>query len=287
MNNEPENRVQDPSVTETYRALANERTPDHLTRQVLKQAADVRTPYARARAWMRPAAWAATVGLSLAIVLELTRIPSSDPDYVSISTAADSDAPGNQATRNDDVALPTRSLSAESPASVSTSQSDAADSAARKRAKTEAPLALETPSKEEFASRAETVMEEAESQARARAGSDTGSVGAPAEADAPIAEAKLSEQASTDLAAAHRDAADRLAAKKVSEDARSAAASFAATSTAATSGQACPESERETADTWLACIRQLRKSGRDEQADEEYEEFRQLFPEFDDSVTDK
>ncbi len=292
MNNQPENRVQDSRVTETYRALADERTPNHLTEQVLKLAADVRTPYARARAWMRPAAWAATVGLSLAIVLEMTQLPSSDPDYVSNSPAADSDAPGNRHTRNDDarnddVALPARSFEAESSVPVSTTQKDTAAEAKRKRATTQAPLAPETPSKEEFAPRVEKVMQEAEALARARAGSDTGSVGALAVADAPAAETQLTEQMSTDLAAAHRDATDRLAAKQVSQEARSAADSFAAISAAANSDQACPEPERETADAWLACIQELRESGRDEQADEEYEEFRQVYPEFDDSVTDK
>jgi hypothetical protein len=51
--------------------------------------------------------------------------------------------------------------------------------------------------------------------------------------------------------------------------------------------RACAETERETADTWFACIQQLRKDGRDEQADEEYEEFRQVYPDFDESVIDK
>ncbi len=287
MNNERENRAQDSRVTETYRALADERTPDHLTEQVLKLAAGVRTPYARARAWMRPAAWAATVGLSLAIVLELTQLPSSDPDYVSVSPAADSDAPVDRHARDDDAALPAQSVVAESPVPVSTTQKDIAAEAKRKRATAQAPLTLETPSNEEFAPRAEKVMREAEALARARTGSDTGSIGAPAEADVPAAETRLTEQMSTDLAAAHRDAADRLAAKQVSQEARSAAASFAAMSAAANSDQACPEPERETADAWLACILKLRESGRDEQADEEYEEFRQVYPEFDDSITDK
>lgn len=287
MNNEPENRVQDPRVTETYQALANERTPEHLTRKVLKLAADVRTPYARARAWMRPAAWAATVGLSLAIVLELTQLPSSEPDYASISPAADSDASGNRAARNDDSIAPARSVSAETPAALSTKKTEMADGAARKRATAPAPLPRETASKEDFAPRAEQVMQEAEALAIARAGSDTGSVGAAAETNAPAVETRHSEPMSTDLAAAHRDAADRLTAKQVSRDARSAAAAFAEISAAAESDQACPESERETADAWFACILKLRESERDELADEEYEEFRQVYPEFDDSVTDK
>jgi hypothetical protein len=173
------------------------------------------------------------------------------------------------------------------PAAQSPKKTDAVDAAARQRAAGRPPLSPEKASKEDFAPRAEQVVQEAEALAIARAGSDAGSVGATAEADAPAAETRLTEELSTDVAAAHREAADRLAAKQVSRDARRAAASFAEMSAAAKSDQACPESERETAEAWFACIQQLRESERDELADKEYEEFRQVYPEFDDSVTDK
>ena len=72
----------DSRVADVYRAVADERTPQHLNETVLRMAArGARTPYARARAWLRPAAWAATIGLSLALVLELTRLPQESLPY--------------------------------------------------------------------------------------------------------------------------------------------------------------------------------------------------------------
>ena len=69
----------DESVARAYRNLAEERTPEHLDRAVLGRAARaVRPGYARSRAWTRPLAWAATIALSVAIVLELTRTPAPE-----------------------------------------------------------------------------------------------------------------------------------------------------------------------------------------------------------------
>lgn len=67
-------------VTETYRAVATERTPEHLDRAVLAEAAQsVKPAYSTLMAWARPLAWAATVVLSLALVLEITRTPTPEP----------------------------------------------------------------------------------------------------------------------------------------------------------------------------------------------------------------
>ena len=287
MSNEPENRYQDQGVTEAYRALANERAPDHLTEHVLKIAADVRTPYARARAWMRPAAWAATVGLSLAIVLQLTQFPSSDTDYIGVAPTTDSDTRDNRASRYDDAVPPTLRQVAEPSTPVSKKEELKADETMREPVATEAPRSIEVPTTRDFAPRAETVMQEAEALSRARTGSDKDYAEVPAETDTLPAESRLIEEVSTDLAAQQREAAGRQKATEVAEEARSTAAPFAAMSTAATVERACAEAERETADAWLACIQQLRKGGQDEQADEEYEEFRRVYPDFDESVIDK
>lgn len=85
MSNERKNRENDPLVADAYTTLAQEQTPDRLNKRVLRMAArEAQTPYSRARSWLRPAAWAATVGLSLALVLELTRLPQIEPDAVSM-----------------------------------------------------------------------------------------------------------------------------------------------------------------------------------------------------------
>lgn len=61
----------DPEISALYREIATERTPADLDRAVLKAAAVGPEPRTWNR-WARPAAWAATIGLSLAIVLEQT-----------------------------------------------------------------------------------------------------------------------------------------------------------------------------------------------------------------------
>lgn len=83
MSSEREQNAVDALVTETYRDLASEKTPDHLNQAVLikaggKKRAAKEPLLAR---WMKPLTWAATIGLSLAIVLEISKLPSiSDAD---------------------------------------------------------------------------------------------------------------------------------------------------------------------------------------------------------------
>jgi hypothetical protein len=70
----------DETVSATYRELSREGAPNHLNDKVLQQAARhaLRPRYSRSIVWTRPLAWAATVGLCLAIVLEVTRVPAPE-----------------------------------------------------------------------------------------------------------------------------------------------------------------------------------------------------------------
>lgn len=89
MSNERNESGNDARVTDAYRQLANERTPPHLDDKVLRMAArEGRTRYSLLRAWMRPAAWAATIGLSLAIMLELTLFSGLQQDIAEAPTAS-------------------------------------------------------------------------------------------------------------------------------------------------------------------------------------------------------
>ncbi len=73
----------DALVSQAYRDLADERTPEHLDRTILRAAAKAARPrYSRFIAWTRPMAWAATIMLSVALVLEVTNSPS--PGVVSV-----------------------------------------------------------------------------------------------------------------------------------------------------------------------------------------------------------
>lgn len=60
-------------VSDAYRDIARETSPSHLDDRIMNMARQqARTPYGQARAWVRPVAWAATIALSFAFILELT-----------------------------------------------------------------------------------------------------------------------------------------------------------------------------------------------------------------------
>jgi hypothetical protein len=63
-------------VSDTYREIAHERTPEHLNRSVLDAARKAARPrYSMLRTWTRPTAWAATILLSVALLLEFSQTP--------------------------------------------------------------------------------------------------------------------------------------------------------------------------------------------------------------------
>jgi hypothetical protein len=85
-----EHDTNDPRVSAAYRDVANEKTPPELDRKVLAMAAsEARTRYGLARFWIRPVAWAATIGLSLAFILEM----SEYADTPIFGTEPDTDSP--------------------------------------------------------------------------------------------------------------------------------------------------------------------------------------------------
>ena len=75
----------DKLVSDTYRELATEKPPAALNATIMKLARhDREQETGWYPAWMRPAAWAATIGLCLAIVLDITQIPDgTSPEPVS------------------------------------------------------------------------------------------------------------------------------------------------------------------------------------------------------------
>jgi len=101
-----ESNHNDPRVSEAYQGLAKEGTPPELDRRILAMAAGKsRSRYGMARAWVRPVAWAATIGLSLAIVLEISQLkyettPQLDADNV--ETLEEALIPDDAPAREDD-----------------------------------------------------------------------------------------------------------------------------------------------------------------------------------------
>ena len=115
----------DSLVTRTYREIANELTPEHLNKAVMQQAGDAARPrYLRSVSWTRPMAWAATVTLCVALVLEITNAPVSEISDVvlppgRLDAPASSAAPAAKLNRSDPAkteALPEAMQEAEVPA---------------------------------------------------------------------------------------------------------------------------------------------------------------------------
>ena len=80
----------DPLIASAYRDLATERVPDALDDIVLKKAHSAVAPrYSGSVRWLRPMAWAATIALSLAIVVQLADIPQVTPPTSDTSFAVD------------------------------------------------------------------------------------------------------------------------------------------------------------------------------------------------------
>lgn len=257
MSNERENRAEDARVAETYRTVAQERAPERLNKRVLRMAArQGRTPYSRARAWMRPAAWAATIALSLAIVLELTRLPPVEPELADIAT------PRQEPQETTGGVDEPRTPAAEQPD----------------------PVSMDT-----FAPKDMTVLREAEDRARAQAGPDQLPSTPRADAGAASTENIPARKVSVEQDR-HERFADQQDAEAPAADKRVAAAASLAAATdrkALESQPACPAKLRESAKSWFACIEQLRDSGQEELADREYDQFQRIFPDFVDSSADK
>lgn len=274
MSNERKTPGQDQLVAETYKAVARERAPDHLNERVLRLAADAgRTRYARARAWMRPAAWAATIGLSLAIVLQLTQLPQSEPELVGVPSSEQSGASGHAAP-DDEIATEMRR---ETPL-----PDPLAESSDAKRNGPSAPAAERQDSEamHQFAPKDMSVLRDAENRARLQAGPDQPPAVPAVEVggnlaktdDAVVEEVVLEEDVAMDNVAEFA-AARSLAA--VVENKEMAADS------------SCPASSHDNAESWYRCIEDLREQGMVDLADSEFEKFQKIFPEFVDPGSDK
>lgn len=95
----------DATVTAGYRALANEKTPGHLDAKIVRNARNATTKQTgvfRITAWLRPLAFAATAGLSIALLLELDETQILD---LSIESQPPAAASGNFGTQLPDSAV--------------------------------------------------------------------------------------------------------------------------------------------------------------------------------------
>lgn len=287
MSNERDHRSED-RLADTYRALTEERAPDYLNEKVLRLAAGNRTRYSRARAWMRPAAWAAVIGLSLAIVLDMTRLPQVEPDSIGIPVP-DSRKAGAQRREASDTVNDSSAAEAEGIVPPSATPIGQRTDANRMRPASPAADGPEGRSNEDFVPKDMTVLRDAEEMARAQAGSDQGPVLPDAELDEAAVNGDLKEKAETGVSAGQAVAIENVRADGGQAEDSAAAASFATMATMEPPGSSryCTEAVREAPESWVACIRELEKNGQEAEARDEYEEFRRVFPDFDVQDADK
>ncbi len=285
-------------VSDAYDELANERTPEALNREVLRLAAkEGRTSYSIARAWMRPAAWAATVGLSLVVVLELTNMPESDmaplPESVPIDRAAAPDVSDRrQDTVNEDTMLESEARDERQGALAKRSRPYTPEEQTAEKAMLldDAPAVSMDTAPDEVASQSldpQRTLETydpndlSETMERARE-----QVGQPS-----LVPMGVEQKAAT----APERSADRVSESQAEtaaeQSARTAprAESFAAgiTSLGAESDYLCPVEARQSAEKWLKCIQELEASSPRELIDREYEALRKIYPDFEHPATDK
>lgn len=148
-------------LTQAYRDLATEETPAGLDERVLQMAArETRSRYGIARAWVRPVAWAAMIGLSLAIVLEVTQvIPSASGPDLARPDAAETPATVGAARKV-----------APNPGGGGAEERVDRREIVQNAAEAKETRSVELDDADAFAARDMLILEEAEMQARQRAG---------------------------------------------------------------------------------------------------------------------
>jgi hypothetical protein len=231
----------DPRVSDAYREIAGEETPVELDRKVLAMAAaEVRAANGFPRTWFRPLAWAATIALSFAFVLEMSQVddapaPLADADMADV--LEQSPGPVDAAAKQKDEGRMRQQLnkrSSDAPASAKASIAPARSLPSTSDAALNQPgmatPAVESPSvASDFELDDMSTLREAEEQARTQS--------EPAGAFAAIAEKK--------------------------ED-----------------SEGCDEDARAAADTWYQCVKTLRDTGQMEPAQQELEALLAEFADF-------
>ena len=147
----------DPLIANAYRDMANERVPNALDDLVLKKAHSAVAPrYSGSVRWLRPMAWAATIALSLAIVVQLADIPQVTPPTSETSFAVNAKreqvtAAPAAALQSDAISEQEQSAGAASPAPALREQKERQQNTLRKSADQQAFKVSEAPILEDAA----------------------------------------------------------------------------------------------------------------------------------------
>ena len=223
MTNERDKEGRDQLVSDTYRTLSSETTPEALNKSILKMAAaassDNRHPVFAI--WMKPVAWAATIGLTLTIALQLTEVPTEVPTEIP-----------------KEIALPMPAVQSAAKDTVS-NDTDRAEKPAQ-RARLRFDSTATGSSEEEAVVTIDLNTQKAKRQIDAYATSAPGMAQTSPETSDTPATAILEE--------------------------------------AVTAIQACDDTARTSAESWFACIEDLRNAGATELANMEYLALKDRYP---------
>lgn len=239
----------DRRVSGAYREMAGEQTPAELDRKVLAMAAAAaRGRQGLPRSWFRPLAWAATIALSFALVLEINQVrdmplvgdvtsPRSDADLADVVEEGPrpAEAPGRQQTE----ALVNQQLnkrSADAPAAGKAAITSSQPVAAASDAAVSAPAPESAAVASDVAQAGRSLLGEAEEQERMRSEPDR--------AISALAETK--------------ELTDH-----------------------------CSQDARKSAESWYECVRVLREAGQTESAKLEFAALRVEFPDFEEPTGDE
>lgn len=261
MTAERNDEAMDEVVSKTYQEYSVERAPEHLNRKILGMATAAsnakRGNGLWPRTWTIPLAWAATVGLSLAIVLEVTQIPDVRRD---VSMPAAESLREEFEPRNADLLEDAREHAARQ---SGPNREDRLNTKPRKELKTE----VQRKTIEPYAPVAKRPVVPQENPTRQKA------TIAEAEAEKIIAR----RNAEPEFAKKEKQAP---LAGVAPASAPSPMRSFAVLDETLDSypGNSCDAASRETAKTWRTCIEDLSQSGFAEDADREYRALALEFP---------
>jgi hypothetical protein len=256
----------DELVAETYRELGVETAPEHLNQGILRMASGG-AKQAGARnllfaAWMKPVAWAATIGLSLAIVIEITQVPTP---------AVRSDGAPAAASIREEAALhdADKSDKAENRRAISEDEPGGSAISRDKARKTTAPgaAATFTDAIVEEVSVTDTATDDVEVFSRETKGKLN-----------PVAAQSPSPVSAAELPASPQTSARKRAADLPADSEPIASFSVLAEQNESDIDESCDAAVRLSRKDWLECIDNLRQSGADEAADLEYEAFVLEYP---------
>lgn len=237
-----EHDTNDPRVSGAYRDLAGEKTPAELDRKVLAMAAtEARTRYGLTRFWIRPVAWAATIGLSLAFILEVSQFA----DTPIFGTAPDADIAIEERFEDEGGAHRDLQKRGDAPQPLSVSAPPAAERAAHESA---------SPTSNGEA----LVMPESKAVAQDAV---SGGAGLVLEAEDMRLLRDAEEQARMQAGEALPAAAAALAPRKEKP-------------------RYCDDEQRSAATTWYECIEELRAQGLADAASDELVAMQEAFPAF-------